>query len=181
MPVRASMPQVSSTPARVRFIDDASASSKPATFKLTSGHGGQAMTPFSDSIPPNGIRSTGTDVLPIESLQSNRGGAAANLVTGKETVAALRNHSRKWSFLQGWREALNRFQILWPERMPLEECKESAIAEMGALRRQSDQNDTKPHETTRNHTKTGENDTKPHENNTKKRQLRNSKVTNRHR
>lgn len=31
---------------------------------------------------------------------------------------ALRNHSKKWSFLQGWREALNRFQILWPDRMP---------------------------------------------------------------
>ena len=31
---------------------------------------------------------------------------------------ALRNHSKKWSFVQGWREALNRIQILWPERMP---------------------------------------------------------------
>lgn len=31
---------------------------------------------------------------------------------------ALRNHSKKWSSLQGWKEALNRFQILWPERMP---------------------------------------------------------------
>ena len=31
---------------------------------------------------------------------------------------ALRNHSKKWSFIQGWREALNRFQLLWPERMP---------------------------------------------------------------
>ena len=31
---------------------------------------------------------------------------------------ALRNHSKKWSFVQGWREALNQFQILWPERMP---------------------------------------------------------------
>jgi putative transposase len=31
---------------------------------------------------------------------------------------ALRNHSKKWSFVQGWREALNRFQLLWPERMP---------------------------------------------------------------
>jgi putative transposase len=31
---------------------------------------------------------------------------------------ALRNHSNKWSHVQGWREALNRFQILWPERMP---------------------------------------------------------------
>lgn len=31
---------------------------------------------------------------------------------------ALRNHSKKWSFVQGWAEALNRFQILWPDRMP---------------------------------------------------------------
>jgi len=31
---------------------------------------------------------------------------------------ALSNHAKKWSFVQGWREALNRFQILWPERMP---------------------------------------------------------------
>ena len=31
---------------------------------------------------------------------------------------ALRNHSKKWKFVQYWREALNRFQILWPDRMP---------------------------------------------------------------
>ncbi len=31
---------------------------------------------------------------------------------------ALRNHAKKWSSVQSWREALNRFQILWPERMP---------------------------------------------------------------
>ena len=31
---------------------------------------------------------------------------------------ALRNHSKKWSFVQGWREAMNRFQMLWPEWMP---------------------------------------------------------------
>jgi putative transposase len=30
----------------------------------------------------------------------------------------LRNHSKKWNGIQGWREALNRFQILWPDRMP---------------------------------------------------------------
>lgn len=30
----------------------------------------------------------------------------------------LRNVAKNWSFIQGWREALNRFQILWPERMP---------------------------------------------------------------
>jgi len=31
---------------------------------------------------------------------------------------ALRNHAKKWNYVQNWREALNRFQILWPERMP---------------------------------------------------------------
>ena len=31
---------------------------------------------------------------------------------------ALRNHSKKWSIVQSWREALNRFQLLWPDRMP---------------------------------------------------------------
>jgi putative transposase len=31
---------------------------------------------------------------------------------------ALRNVSKKWSTIQGWREALNCFAILWPERMP---------------------------------------------------------------
>jgi putative transposase len=31
---------------------------------------------------------------------------------------ALRNVSKKWNSIQSWREALNRFQILWPERMP---------------------------------------------------------------
>lgn len=30
----------------------------------------------------------------------------------------LRNHSKKWSFIQDWRLALNHFQALWPERMP---------------------------------------------------------------
>ena len=31
---------------------------------------------------------------------------------------ALRNVAKKWSQVQGWREALNRFQLLWPDRMP---------------------------------------------------------------
>jgi putative transposase len=31
---------------------------------------------------------------------------------------ALQNVAKKWNSVQGWREALNRFQILWPERMP---------------------------------------------------------------
>ena len=31
---------------------------------------------------------------------------------------ALKNHSKKWNTIQSWREALNRFQVLWPDRMP---------------------------------------------------------------
>jgi len=31
---------------------------------------------------------------------------------------ALQKVAKKWSTVQGWPEALNRFQILWPERMP---------------------------------------------------------------
>jgi putative transposase len=30
----------------------------------------------------------------------------------------LQKVAKKWTHVQGWREALNRFQILWPERMP---------------------------------------------------------------
>ena len=36
---------------------------------------------------------------------------------------ALLNVSKKWNAVQNWREALNDFQILWPERMPaLDRC-----------------------------------------------------------
>jgi putative transposase len=31
---------------------------------------------------------------------------------------ALRNVMKKWNSVQNWREALNRFQVLWPDRMP---------------------------------------------------------------
>jgi putative transposase len=30
----------------------------------------------------------------------------------------LKNASKKWNSVQNWKEALNRFQIMWPERMP---------------------------------------------------------------
>jgi len=36
---------------------------------------------------------------------------------------ALLNVSKKWNAVQSWREALNQFKILWPERMPaLDRC-----------------------------------------------------------
>ncbi len=31
---------------------------------------------------------------------------------------ALRNVMKKWNSVQNWKEALNRFQLLWPDRMP---------------------------------------------------------------
>jgi transposase-like protein len=33
---------------------------------------------------------------------------------------ALLNVAKKWNSVQNWREALNQFQIMWPERMPAE-------------------------------------------------------------
>ena len=31
---------------------------------------------------------------------------------------ALRNVAKKWNAIQGWKEALNRFAILWEDRFP---------------------------------------------------------------
>ena len=36
---------------------------------------------------------------------------------------ALLNVAKKWNTVQNWREALNQFHIMWPERMPpVERC-----------------------------------------------------------
>ena len=39
----------------------------------------------------------------------------------KVMYLALRNLARKWNAVQGWREALNRFALLWEARFP-EQC-----------------------------------------------------------
>ncbi len=36
----------------------------------------------------------------------------------KVMYLALRNLSAKWKHIQGWREALNRFMVLWQDRFP---------------------------------------------------------------
>ena len=61
----------------------------------------------------------------IESLNSSlrkatktRGSFPTEDAALKVLYLALKDVSRKWSTVQGWREALNRFQILWPDRMP---------------------------------------------------------------
>lgn len=35
---------------------------------------------------------------------------------------ALVNVAKKWNAVQNWREALNQFQVMWPERMPAMAC-----------------------------------------------------------
>ncbi len=56
--------------------------------------------------------------MTLRKVTKNRGSFPHEEAAMKLLYLALQNVSRKWSFVQGWREALNRFQILWPERMP---------------------------------------------------------------
>ena len=61
----------------------------------------------------------------VESLNSTlrklirtRGSFPTEDAALKLLYMGLKNVSKKWRMIQGWREALNRFQIMWPERMP---------------------------------------------------------------
>lgn len=56
--------------------------------------------------------------MSLRKIIKTRGSFPNEEAAMKLLYLALRNHSKKWSFVQSWREALNRFQILWPERMP---------------------------------------------------------------
>jgi putative transposase len=83
----------------------------------------ERVTPFFAF--PSEIRKVIYTTNAVESLNSSlrkiiktRGSFPNEEAALKLLYLALRNHSKKWSTLQGWREALNRFQILWPERMP---------------------------------------------------------------
>jgi len=60
----------------------------------------------------------------VESLHSALRKATKTRGSFPNTEAALkllylviRNVSKRWKFVQGWRDALNHFEILWPERM----------------------------------------------------------------
>jgi putative transposase len=55
--------------------------------------------------------------MTLRKVTKNRGSFPNEEAAMKLLYLAIQNVSRKWSFVQGWREALNRFQILWPERM----------------------------------------------------------------
>jgi putative transposase len=83
----------------------------------------ERVTPFFAF--PREIRKVIYTTNAVESLNSSlrkiiktRGSFPNEEAALKLLYLALRNHSKKWSAVQGWRDALNRFQILWPERMP---------------------------------------------------------------
>lgn len=56
--------------------------------------------------------------MTLRKLIKTRGSFPNEDAALKLIYLGLRNVSKNWSFIQSWREALNRFQILWPERMP---------------------------------------------------------------
>ena len=56
--------------------------------------------------------------MTLRKVTKNRSSFPNEEAAMKLLYLAVQNMSRKWSTVQGWREALNHFQILWPERMP---------------------------------------------------------------
>ncbi len=83
----------------------------------------QRITPFFGY--PRDIRKVIYTTNAVESLNmtlrkviKTRGSFPNQEAALKLLYLALRNISKKWNSVQNWREALNRFQILWPDRMP---------------------------------------------------------------
>jgi putative transposase len=75
---------------------------------------------------PNEIRRVIYTTNAIESLPmtlrkviQTRGSFPNEDAARKLLYLALRNVSKKWHTIQNWKEALNRFAILWPGRLPL--------------------------------------------------------------
>ena len=56
--------------------------------------------------------------MTLRKVTKNRASFPNEEAAMKLLYMALMNVSRKWHTIQSWREALNQFQILWPERMP---------------------------------------------------------------
>jgi putative transposase len=88
------------------------------------GGTGRASRPF--SITPLDIRNAIYTTNSVESLNGSlreiiktRGGFANEEAALKSLFLALRQAAKKWTMpIHHWREALNHFTILWPERMP---------------------------------------------------------------
>jgi putative transposase len=56
--------------------------------------------------------------MTLRKVIKTRGSFQNEEAARKLLYLALRNASKKWHTIQSWKEALNRFMILWPERMP---------------------------------------------------------------
>ena len=56
--------------------------------------------------------------MTLRKVIKTRGSFPNEEAARKLLYLALRNVSKKWSTIQGWKEALMRFSILWPDRMP---------------------------------------------------------------
>ena len=56
--------------------------------------------------------------MTLRKVTKNRASFPSEQAAMKLLYLALVNIAQKWHVVQSWREALNRFQILWPERMP---------------------------------------------------------------
>ena len=56
--------------------------------------------------------------MTLRKVIKTRGSFPNEEAARKLLYLALRNASKRWHTIQSWKEALNRFMILWPERMP---------------------------------------------------------------
>lgn len=56
--------------------------------------------------------------MTLRKVIKTRGSFPSEEAALKLLFMGLERVAKKWNAVQGWREALNRFQILWPERMP---------------------------------------------------------------
>ena len=56
--------------------------------------------------------------MSLRKVIKTRGSFPSEEAAMKLLYLALRNLTLKWKSIQGWREALNRFAILWEDRFP---------------------------------------------------------------
>ena len=56
--------------------------------------------------------------MTLRKVTKNRASFPTEEAAMKLLYLALQNVAQKWHVVQSWREALNQFQIIWPERMP---------------------------------------------------------------
>ncbi len=57
--------------------------------------------------------------MTLRKVIKTRGSFPNEEAARKLLYLALRNVSKKWQTIQNWKDALNRFAILWPGRIPL--------------------------------------------------------------